>query len=51
MRHGGIVFSIYRRAVQFAQILTLVKNPVAVDPDDTLRVHAEDRGWRIMSLR
>jgi phosphoserine phosphatase len=24
---------------------------VAVDPDDTLRKHAEQHGWRIISLR
>jgi len=28
-----------------------VKNPVAVDPDDTLRTHAEEHGWRVITLR
>ena len=28
-----------------------VDHPVAVDPDDTLRQVAEERNWRIMSLR
>ncbi|NYS62143.1 HAD-IB family hydrolase [Vreelandella salicampi] len=32
-------------------LLEKVDNPVAVDPDDTLRNVAEQRHWRIMSLR
>lgn len=32
-------------------LLEKVDNPVAVDPDDTLRQVAEERNWRIMSLR
>lgn len=32
-------------------LLEEVDNPVAVDPDPTLRKVAEQRGWRIMSLR
>lgn len=32
-------------------LLEVVDKPVAVDPDDTLRQHAEDKGWAIMSLR
>ena len=32
-------------------LLEEVKHPVAVDPDDTLRQVAEERQWRIMSLR
>jgi HAD superfamily hydrolase (TIGR01490 family) len=32
-------------------LLEVVDNPVAVDPDDTLRQVAEERNWRIMSLR
>lgn len=31
-------------------LLELVKYPVAVDPDDTLRSHAEMKGWKIISL-
>ena len=31
-------------------LLELVKKPVAVDPDDTLRSHAEMKGWDIISL-
>lgn len=32
-------------------LLEQVEHPVAVDPDDTLRQVAEERQWRIMSLR
>lgn len=32
-------------------LLSLVDHPVAVDPDDTLRAHAEHHGWPIISLR
>jgi len=32
-------------------LLKLVGNPVAVDPDEKLRIYAEQQGWSIMSLR
>ncbi|RMF12985.1 MAG: HAD family hydrolase [Gammaproteobacteria bacterium] len=32
-------------------LLETVGHPVAVDPDDTLRRHAEARGWPVISLR
>lgn len=32
-------------------LLQLVENPVAVDPDATLRAHAQQHGWPILSLR
>lgn len=32
-------------------LLSLVDNPVAVDPDDVLRAHAEQHGWPVISLR
>jgi len=32
-------------------LLEMVKNPIAVDPDDTLRSHAEMKGWKIISLK
>ena len=32
-------------------LLKLVDKPVAVDPDDTLRAEAEQRGWPVISLR
>jgi HAD superfamily phosphoserine phosphatase-like hydrolase len=28
-----------------------VRTPVAVDPDPTLRAHAEEMGWKIITLR
>lgn len=32
-------------------LLEMVKRPVAVDPDETLRSHAEMKGWEIISLK
>jgi HAD superfamily hydrolase (TIGR01490 family) len=32
-------------------LLELVDNPIAVDPDDTLRAKALQSGWKILSLR
>ena len=32
-------------------LLEIVDNPVAVDPDDTLRARAEAEGWPVISLR
>ena len=32
-------------------LLEMVTKPVAVDPDDTLRSHAEMKGWDIISLK
>lgn len=32
-------------------LLDMVSRPVAVDPDDTLKSHAEMKGWEILSLR
>ena len=32
-------------------LLSIVEHPVAVDPDDTLRAHAQTRGWPVISLR
>ncbi len=32
-------------------LLQKVRRPVAVDPDDTLRRHAQGAGWEILSLR
>ena len=32
-------------------LLEQVEHPVAVDPDDTLRAHADERGWPVISLR
>ncbi|HEX5392064.1 MAG TPA: HAD family hydrolase [Rhodocyclaceae bacterium] len=32
-------------------LLGKVSTPVAVDPDDTLRAHAESQGWPVISVR
>ncbi|CAG0955349.1 Phosphoserine phosphatase SerB1 [Rhodocyclaceae bacterium] len=32
-------------------LMSIVTDPVAVDPDDTLRTHARDKGWPVISLR
>ncbi|MEE9574713.1 MAG: HAD-IB family hydrolase, partial [Gammaproteobacteria bacterium] len=32
-------------------LLNKVTHPIAVDPDDVLRVEAEKRDWPVMSLR
>ena len=32
-------------------LLSLASHPVAVDPDDTLREHAQQHGWPILTLR
>ncbi len=41
----------YSDSLNDLPLLALVKKPVAVDPDATLRSHAEQHGWRIISLR
>lgn len=41
----------YSDSLNDLPLLSKVKNPVAVDPDPTLRKHAEENGWRIISLR
>ena len=41
----------YSDSLNDLPLLAKVKNPVAVDPDATLRKHAELQGWRIISLR
>ncbi len=41
----------YSDSLNDLPLLTLVRHPVAVDPDPTLRAHAERQGWRILSLR
>ena len=32
-------------------LLSMVDHPVAVDPDEVLRAHAEEHGWPVISLR
>ena len=41
----------YSDSLNDLPLLAKVKNPVAVDPDATLRAHAKRQGWRIISLR
>ncbi len=41
----------YSDSLNDLPLLSKVKNPVAVDPDATLRAHAEQHGWPIISLR
>ncbi len=41
----------YSDSLNDLPLLGKVRNPVAVDPDATLRAHAERQGWRIISLR
>lgn len=40
----------YSDSLNDLPLLERVTNPVAVDPDDTLRAHAANRGWPIISL-
>jgi HAD superfamily hydrolase (TIGR01490 family) len=41
----------YSDSLNDLPLLTKVKHPVAVDPDATLRAHAEKQGWPVLSLR
>jgi HAD superfamily hydrolase (TIGR01490 family) len=41
----------YSDSHQDLPLLSLVDHPVAVDPDDKLRGHAEREGWPVVSLR
>jgi HAD superfamily hydrolase (TIGR01490 family) len=41
----------YSDSLNDLPLLKKVKNPVAVNPDDTLRQHAEQHGWKVMNLR
>ena len=41
----------YSDSLNDLPLLGKVKKPVAVNPDDTLRAHAEQHGWPVMSLR
>lgn len=43
--------SFYSDSQNDLPLLELVAQPVAVDPDPSLRAIAEQRGWRILSLR
>ena len=41
----------YSDSLNDLPLLNLVTDPVAVDPDPTLKAHAERNGWNIISLR
>ncbi len=41
----------YSDSLNDLPLLAKVSHPVAVDPDDTLRAHASEHGWPILSLR
>lgn len=41
----------YSDSLNDLPLLQKVKHPVAVDPDPTLRAHAETHGWPVISLR
>ena len=41
----------YSDSLNDLPLLCKVKNPVAVNPDATLRAHAEQLGWPVLSLR
>lgn len=41
----------YSDSLNDLPLLSQVSHPVAVDPDDTLRTHATQHGWPILSLR
>ena len=45
------VATFYSDSLNDLPLLSKVKNPVAVNPDETLRAHAEKLGWPVMSLR
>ncbi|MGZ8264699.1 MAG: histidinol-phosphatase [Burkholderiales bacterium] len=40
----------YSDSLNDLPLLNRVTNPVAVDPDETLRAHAEAKGWPVISL-
>lgn len=41
----------YSDSLNDLPLLRRVHHPVAVDPDPTLKAHAKDRGWPVISLR
>ena len=41
----------YSDSLNDLPLLEKVRHPVAVDPDATLRAHAEAHGWPVISLR
>ena len=45
------ISSFYSDSHNDLPLMNMVGNPVAVDPDDTLRAHATAQGWPVISLR
>jgi HAD superfamily hydrolase (TIGR01490 family) len=41
----------YSDSLNDLPLMKLVRHPVAANPDETLRGHAQQHGWRIISLR
>ena len=50
-RLGDFESWFYSDSLNDLPLLERVNHPVAVDPDATLRAHAQERGWPILSLR
>lgn len=50
-RLGDFESWFYSDSLNDLPLLERVDHPVAVDPDATLRAHAQERGWSILSLR
>jgi HAD superfamily hydrolase (TIGR01490 family) len=56
LRERGLAFgsfessSFYSDSLNDLPLLQRVTHPVAVDPDDTLRAHAERSGWPVITL-
>jgi HAD superfamily hydrolase (TIGR01490 family) len=48
---GGCESWFYSDSLNDLPLLAKVTHPVAVDPDATLRAHAMERGWPVISLR
>ncbi|MDP2792683.1 MAG: HAD family hydrolase [Sulfurisoma sp.] len=53
----GLWWSVFERSFFYSDshndlpLMSKVTDPVAVDPDETLRNHAQARGWPVISLR
>lgn len=41
----------YSDSLNDLPLLSIVSHPVAVDPDETLKEHALEQGWQVISLR
>jgi HAD superfamily hydrolase (TIGR01490 family) len=50
-RLGDFESWFYSDSLNDMPLLERVDHPVAVDPDPTLRAHAQERGWEIISLK